>query len=73
MIGGGEGHDVPADKLAARFPRTLHNLRQAISRLPLVLVYDNSDLSLPYRHIASFEHGHLAHAQRPLPEWLEVS
>jgi len=38
------GHDVPADKLAARFPRTLANLATAIRELPCVLVFDNSDL-----------------------------
>ena len=29
-------HDVPAGKLAARFPRTLANLKQAIRQLPTV-------------------------------------
>jgi predicted ABC-type ATPase len=35
------GHEVPDDKLRSRFPRTLANLRAAISRLPHVLVFDN--------------------------------
>ncbi|HEY3997436.1 MAG TPA: zeta toxin family protein, partial [Candidatus Xenobia bacterium] len=34
------GHDVPADKLEARFPRTLKNLRRSVVELPYVLVYD---------------------------------
>ena len=65
------GHDVASEKLVARFSRTLHNLQQAISRLPHVLIYDNSDLSHPYRHVAAFDHGALCHLEEPLPEWLQ--
>lgn len=64
------GHDVPDDKLRSRFPRTLDNLKAAIARLPHVLVFDNSDLSVPYRLVAVFDHGQLAYSQEPLPEWL---
>jgi len=38
------GHDVPTDKLMARFPRSLANLKQAIRELPCVFVFDNDDL-----------------------------
>lgn len=64
------GHDVPDEKLQSRFPRTLNNLREAIHRLPHVLIYDNSDLNAPYRQIAVFDHGmaHLIHP--PVPDWL---
>lgn len=51
------GHDVPAAKLVSRFPRTLVNLRRAISSLPHVLVFDNDDLARPFRLIAAFENG----------------
>jgi predicted ABC-type ATPase len=64
------GHDVPDDKLRTRFPRTLHNLQAAIVRLPHVLIYDNSDLNIPYRSVAEFDHGQLRHLQQPIPEWL---
>jgi predicted ABC-type ATPase len=64
------GHDVPDDKLLSRFPRTLHNLRLAIQRLPHVLVYDNSDLAAPFHQIAVFEHGQIRQGQEPFPEWL---
>jgi predicted ABC-type ATPase len=36
------GQDVPDDKLQARLPRTLANLRAAIARLPHVALSDNS-------------------------------
>jgi predicted ABC-type ATPase len=64
------GHDVPEDKLRSRFSRTLANLQAAIVQLPHVLIYDNSDLSAPYRQVAVFEHGRLLRRQEPIPEWL---
>lgn len=64
------GHDVPDDKLASRFPRTLDNLRLAIQRLPHVLIYDNSDLNTPFRRVAVFDHGQLRDLQEPIAEWL---
>lgn len=64
------GHDVPADKLHARFPRTLANLRNAIGRLPHIMVFDNSDLERPYRLVATYEHGHRETHVEPLPQWL---
>jgi predicted ABC-type ATPase len=64
------GHDVPDEKLRTRFPRTLRNLQAAIVRLPHVLIHDNSDLNVPYRQVAVFDHGQLRHLQEPIPEWL---
>jgi predicted ABC-type ATPase len=64
------GHDVPDDKLLARFPRTLDNLQMAIRRLPRVLIYDNSDLGVPFRQVAVFDHGRLLQLEKPVPAWL---
>ena len=64
------GHDVPSEKLQVRYVRTLDNLKAAILRLPNVLVYDNGDLSTPYRQVAIFEKGQLRDLQEPVPEWL---
>jgi predicted ABC-type ATPase len=64
------GHDVPEEKLRSRFPRTLNNLEFAIRRLPDVLIYDNSDLSLPYREIIQFSHGQILIESGPIPDWL---
>lgn len=64
------GHDVPAEKLAARFPRTLVNLRKSIRALPHVFVFDNSDFSDPYRQIAFFHNGETDFLSRSLPAWV---
>jgi predicted ABC-type ATPase len=64
------GHDVPGEKLVARFPRILGNLRTAIRRLPHVRVYDNGDLSVPFRQVAVFEEGRAVFLGKPVPKWL---
>ena len=51
------GHDVPDEKLEARFERTKKNLQQAIERLPRVIVFDNSDLAKPYQLEAIYTGG----------------
>lgn len=67
------GHDVPTAKLAARFHRTLENLHRAIRDLPIVHVFDNSDLRHPFRKVAEFEHGKAVSLSRPLPDWLKLA
>jgi len=52
------GHDIPDEKLQARFARTQANLARAIKSLPSVLVFDNSDLSRPYRLVERYRDGH---------------
>lgn len=63
------GHDVPTDKLNARFLRTLANLKAAIPVLPQVLVYDNDDLRNSFRPVAIFENGSPVFLGKPLPNW----
>lgn len=63
------GHDVPKEKLQARYPRTLANLKLAIQQLPYVFIYDNSDISEPYKQIALYKHGGAVTLREPLPKW----
>ena len=64
------GHDVPAEKLVARFPRTLANLKTAIRELPHVWIFDNDDLRTPFRQMGVFENGRRVSLNEPVPEWL---
>lgn len=66
------GHDVPGDKLIARFPRTMANLKQAIRILPSVLIFDNDDLRTPFRLVAVFKGGKAAFMAKPIPGWLQA-
>jgi predicted ABC-type ATPase len=64
------GHDVPTEKLVARFPRTMANLKTAIRDLPQVWMFDNDDLRKPFRQAAIFENGQRVKLNEPTPEWL---
>jgi len=66
------GHDVPREKLRTRFPRTVANLHAAIRQLPHVLIFDNSDLTRPFRLVAVYERGQCTMQQEPIPQWLGV-
>ncbi|MBI4024088.1 MAG: zeta toxin family protein [Verrucomicrobia bacterium] len=63
------GHDVPAEKLIARFPRTLANLKTAIRNLLYVWIFDNDDLRTPFRQVAVFENGQRVTLNEPVPDW----
>jgi predicted ABC-type ATPase len=64
------GHDVPFDKLKARFPRSVHNLHRALGELPNVIVYDNSGFDCPYREVLRVVDHALVSLNEPLPQWL---
>lgn len=66
-----KGMTVPTEKLVARFPRTLANLKNAIRRLPQVLIFDNEDLRTPFRQVTAFENGRLTTWKKPIPAWLD--
>jgi len=51
------GHDVPDEKLRARFERTQANLERAIEYLPHVIVYSNHDLAHPYQLVEIYANG----------------
>lgn len=65
------GHDVPTDKLTARFPRTMTNFKRAIQELPCVLIFDNDDLRTPYRLAAVFQNGKQTFFAKSIPAWLQ--
>jgi len=64
------GHDVPRKKLVARYPRILANLKVALRDLPHVWVFDNDDLSTPFRLLAVFQAGEPVQLKQPVPRWL---
>lgn len=64
------GHAVPIEKLRSRHARTLANLKLAIRCLPQVRIFDNSDLSKPYEHVATFVNGKPKFSLFVLSEWL---
>lgn len=66
------GHDVPTEKVMARYGRTLANLERAIADLPQVIVYDNSSFEDPYRFLGEFRSGELhERGGGTIPGWAE--
>lgn len=63
------GHDVPDDRLHARFPRTLANLELAIPLVDEAFVFDNSSDLRPFRPVAVFSNGRVVKRFEPLPLW----
>jgi predicted ABC-type ATPase len=63
------GHDVPNEKLFARFPRTLANLRAAVGIVDKAFLFDNSQLGAAYRPVAVYVDGRLSEQFPPLPRW----
>ncbi len=66
------GHDVPGDKLIARYPRTMANLARALRVLPRVYIFDNSDDENPYRFVAEYERGQVKRRAQDWPDWFRV-
>jgi len=63
------GHDVPDDKLYARFPRTLENLRAALPLADVAFVVDNSAAEVPFRVVGVYARGALVSHHPPIPAW----
>ena len=63
------GHDVPADKVINRIPRTLKNIRIALPLCDQVYVLDNATYSNPFKQIATLSNGMLEIHQKALPAW----
>lgn len=61
------GHNVPDEKLEARFKRTLRNLERSIEQLPHVTIYDNTAYNSPFRFVAEFKNGQMTR-KGPTPE-----
>jgi predicted ABC-type ATPase len=64
------GHDVPARKIKDRYPRVMNNLKRALTELSNVRVYDNSDLTQPYRLVATRQSGQKIQSHGITPRWL---
>lgn len=64
------GHDVPDDKIEARFPRVLDNLRRLLDIPDELVIHDNSSADDPFRLIARLQLGRLVGLSAAVPEWL---
>ncbi|HVU60190.1 MAG TPA: AAA family ATPase [Mycobacteriales bacterium] len=54
------GHDVPEQKIRARYDRLWHHIVEAVVGADTTRFYDNSDAEHPYRVVARYDHGRSA-------------
>ncbi len=59
------GHDVPEDKVRARFCRLWGHLKEAIEFVDEAHIYDNTKAARPFRLLATYIGGHLI----GFPQW----
>jgi predicted ABC-type ATPase len=64
------GHDVPEDKIRARYTRGHPLIREAILRADLGWVYDNSPLNANPKRCLIFASGALKEVRPKLPNWI---
>ena len=63
------GHDVPANKIISRIPRTLGHIRTVLPLVDQAQIYDNSSQSEPFLGIAHLEKNQITQKMDPLPKW----
>jgi predicted ABC-type ATPase len=66
------GHDVPADRIEARYHRCLANLPSAIRAADHAMIFDNSRPERPFRLLAEIADGHLRHVDVARPSAAEI-
>ena len=64
------GHDVPEDKIRARYDRGKPLIRDAVLRADRGMVFDNSRLNQPPQQVLLFADGRLVQAVPILPNWV---
>ena len=66
------GHAVPAERILARYPRTLANLNQAVRLADAAILYDSADVT-PGTHaaVAMCKGNWTQELMQPLPAWAQ--
>ena len=64
------GHAVPAERILARYPRTLANLAKAVRLVGVAILYDSELVKLGTQQaVAICRHGLTEQKITPLPGW----
>jgi predicted ABC-type ATPase len=66
------GHDVPTEKIIARYDRVMALLPRALQIADRAMVYDNSEDDQEATLIASFTNGQLNKGFDKIPEWFQA-
>jgi len=63
------GHDVPAEKIHTRIPRTMKNIKTALPLADEAWILDNSSGQNRFQQIAIIKSGYCEKKVNPLPAW----
>lgn len=63
------GHNVPAEKIRSRLPRTQQHVKKALTLADEARLLDNSYRDEPFRQVAVVNKGRCVMKSEPLPEW----
>jgi len=66
------GHNVPEEKIRARYTRNQALIKQAVLKADVGFVYDNSQLNIVPELCLGFRHGGLMHKSENNPAWVEA-
>jgi predicted ABC-type ATPase len=65
------GHDVPIDRIANRYAKSLALLPAAIKAADRAMIFDNSDRMAPFRLVVTIRGDAVNRHTLPLPQWLQ--
>ena len=65
------GHDVPADKIHNRIPRTMKHISTILPLVNEARLLNNSSRKNPYQQVALVKQGRRKEVVDPLPTWAE--
>ena len=63
------GHNVPAEKIRSRIPRTMKNIKTALPLVDEAWILDNSSGQNRFQQIAILKSGYCEEKVNPLPAW----
>jgi len=63
------GHNVPTEKIHSRIPRTMKNIKTALSIVDEARILDNSSKDDPFQQLIVMKSGNYEVKANPLPEW----
>jgi predicted ABC-type ATPase len=63
------GHNVPGEKIYSRIPRTMKNIKTALSIVDEARILDNSSRNDPFQQIIVMKSGNYEAKTDPLPGW----
>ncbi|NLD39171.1 MAG: hypothetical protein GX654_20130 [Desulfatiglans sp.] len=66
------GHSVPSEKIYSRIPRTMENIKTALTLVDEAWILDNSSEQNRFKQIAVMKPGRYDIKADPMPDWVRA-